>query len=292
MSGRAKRICFHIFEGACYLLAALAMILVTLFTVEKERPGVGELIAAIALLLSLFINLPVLLHELGHLCFGLLCGMRLVSIRIKHSQGMISMIPKGEHTRGKLCFYALGGIVFNFLFGITFYLLYFLLPYHAALLYLELVAPFILIEGLRALFPIELEDGKTDGAVFLGLLKKKSEEEIFLRVERAQGILLKNSFSALERDLLWKVPVVREDLPAYLSLLFLRAQELFSREKFDEAKKVLFNLRSIEGLDEEKAGEVERYLLFFEGKFERKKQLLFGVNELEEKLFAVQKKII
>lgn len=290
MSGKGKRICYHICDILLFFAAMAAVILITVSTVPKPVPEWGDVLASIAFGIAILLKLPEFIHEIGHFLFGTMAGMKLVSFRVflfkGKTAGATVMIPKSaKHVRGKFEFFLLGGAIFNFLAGGVLYSVYFLFPYHSALLFCEFLAPFMIYEGVRALIPAELPAGKTDGAVFKGLVKKNSEEEILLRVVTAQGILLKKTFSNVPKDLLFTTPVVREDLPAFHALLFLQMQYLFAENDDLAAQENLRRLIGLEEyLEEEQREEIRRYELIFHGEFYRKKQLLFGVDDLEKKL--------
>lgn len=289
MSGRTKRILYRIFDLTLWL-AATAIIFVMLLRVPKERPEFSEIIAVLAILLAIILGVPVFLHELGHLFFGWIGGMKLVSFKISLISGKVAgateMFPKNDkRVRAKFLLFAFGGAILNFIFGGIFLSIYLVFDYHPALLFLGMLSPFIFYEGIRSLIPVELNAGKTDGAIIFGLIKKSSEEEIMLRVLTAQGILYRRSFSDIPKELLYNIPVVRADLPSYHAVLFLRMQYELSQEKIEEARKALVKLRSLEEyFSESQRGEVLRYEAYFNGKFEIKKQLLKGVNDLEKKL--------
>ena len=68
-----------------------------------------------------------------------------------------------------------------------------------------------------------LPAGKTDGLVLKELIKRTGETEIAVRVMQAQLLLQNRSAGTLPRELLFDVPVVREDSPAFIELLKLQA---------------------------------------------------------------------
>lgn len=298
MSGRTKRILYRIFDLTLWLaaFACTGLIYWNAVTYRAHPMGGGcvigyvEALVAICVVVALMLRMPVIFHELGHLLFGLFAGMNLAYFRVSLwggiTAGATEMFPKnGKRVRTKFLLFAFGGAVLNFIIGVVFLVLYYFLDYHPALLFFGMLAPFILYEGIRSLIPVELNAGKTDGAIIFGLIKKCSEEEIMLRVLTAQGILYRGSFADISRELLFDVPVVRADHPAYHALLFLRMQYELNQEKSGEARAVLEQLHDIEEyLSGPQREEFLRYAAYFEGKFEIKKQLLKGVNDLEKKL--------
>lgn len=292
MSGRTKRTIYYMCDGALWLVLGGGMFCMAFYEPLREKNmGWEEFAALNAALLCLILKLPVLLHECGHLLFGLAAGMKLASFHISpllfgKTAGATAMYPKnGRRVKEKFFLYTLGGAVCNLLIGLALFLLWLLLPYHPALAFAGTISGFIFYEGVRALLPAELAAGKTDGAVLSGLGKGAPEEEISLRVLTAQGILFCGSFQMIDRGLLFDVPVVREDLHAFHALLFLRMQYLLSEGDREGAHEVLDRLFSLsEFLTEEELAELERYAALYRGEFQAKDSPFAGVRALEEVL--------
>ncbi len=296
MSGRTKRILYHIADAVLFVVFGIGMLLLSLFVPSRaEFPrGDAELWQyPLAVALSV-VGLPVLLHECGHLLFGALAGMKLARFGFHpYTRGPVAgetaMYPKnGKHVRGKFVALTLGGAAVNVALGAALFLLWLLLPAHPA--GCGALSGFMFYEGLRSLLPAELPAGKTDGAVLLGLSKRRPEEEVALRVLTAQGLLYKGKYSDLPEELLFAAPVVREDLPAYHALLMLQAQYLLAAGKEGEAQQKLCRLSACEGLTEAEEGECGRYLGYFGGTFPAERSPLFGVDELEKELAEKTKK--
>lgn len=291
MSGRTKKIFYFVSDALLFVVLGLGCFFLPIFWRQGgEGQELAESLARSAALLFLFLNLPVLLHECGHLLFGGLAGMRLAEFRFLpffSRSGKTAMYPgNGKAVKIKFFVFTLGGAAFNFLIGGTLFLLWLFLPYHPALVFCASCSGFVLYEGARALIPAELSDGKTDGAVLYGILKRRPEEEIALRVLTVQGILSKGVFAQIPRPLLFDCPVVREDLPAYFGLCFLRMQYLLAEQDRAAARKELDRLWSLvdEEPSEARKAELLRYEGVFRGDFQAKKQRLHGVQALEESL--------
>lgn len=307
MSGKTKRIVYHVFDLIVWLAAIGGVILMLCFGIPKEKPEAGEFWACGMLVLAIILRVPVLIHELGHLIFGWFSGFKVQAfslglVRITRSgvsfngyssvAGATEMLPgSGKNVRARFFLLTLGGALFNLVIGGVLLALYLCLPYHETLLFCGMLALFSIYEGLRALFPVRLPAGKTDGAVAVGLIKKAPEEEIALRVLKAQGVLVCGKFSDVSRDLLFQTPVVREDEPAFIALLFLRMQFLLYHGEDTAAKEVLARLEDLgEYMSDEQRGEIAHYKDYFKGQFFAKKEPLLGVRDLEEKLEAVSVK--
>lgn len=260
MSGKTKRNLYHILSFLLWCGAIAGVVLLFLFTAPRPA-GIAEYLAINAVILAVILRIPALLHEVGHLLFGWLSGMKFVGVtlsylRFAHGKvkfvnpnyaGETEMAPRsGKRIRAKTFVFTMGGSLFCFILGGTLLALYLALPYHAGWLFGGMMGILLLLEGLLALYPVELPAGKTDGAVLWGLIRRKPEEEIMLRVLTAQGILNRGTYRDIERELLFSVPVVREDLPAYHALLMLQIGYLREMGETEEAKKVLERLRSLQ----------------------------------------------
>lgn len=109
-----------------------------------------------------------------------------------------------------------------------------------------LLSPFVLAEGIFEILPAELSAGKTDGLVLSELAARAGETEIAVRVMQAQCLCAEGGIDNVGRELLFDVPVVREDCPAFWELL--RLQEQFLRADGDElgAERIAERLRTLE----------------------------------------------
>ena len=263
MSGRGKRIAYHVITTAAGL-AAVACAVLTAFSAALEwaklpNEYLAVFIAAPCVLLLLQPGL--LVHELGHLLFGAFAGMKCVSfsvgflgisrgkgvsLQLSAAAGETQMIPrKTKNLRRRVMAATLGGIVMNFIVGAAVCVLFFLLPKTPALVFFALLAPFQLYEGIAAVLPAELSAGRTDGALFSELKDNTAESDVFLRVLTAQGMLEQGEFSDLPRSLLFDAPVVREDSAAFLSLLHLRFQYLLYLGDEAGAAQQIFRLEEL-----------------------------------------------
>lgn len=308
MSRTLKKVLYYLFFTLFAFAAAAGTVWImysAAFMAEDWQLTELVWICLIAIIMEFLIPLPILVHEGGHVLGGLLCKMKFVTFQVgnfliskrnvkifvryqrQSSAGRSEFFPKnGGNMRARLLVTTLAAGIFNLIYGGGFLALWFLQFRHPALLFFELFAPLSLLDGIDALFPFRRRVGKTDGAVALGLIRHAPEEEIMLRVLEAQGVLYRGEFSDVPRELLFQVPVVREDLPAYHALLFLRMQYMLAQNDIIGAQKEFDRLRILEEyFSEEEKEDLLRYGTVFDKEvFQAKKQLLFGVNILEEKL--------
>lgn len=245
MSGRTKRIIYEIFETVLGLLALAGTVVLAFFgAIRDENQLIGCVIAFLIFgVFCIVLPINVLIHECGHLLFGKIANLKSISISVgwfqidgngiritrKHSfAGETQMLPKSiKGVRGKTACFALGGALLNLIYGAVFLSLFFVLPMHPVLFFFELCAPLNIFEGLTALYPAELDSGRTDGKVLTELACKTPFSEVFLAVLTAQGLLYKQGYAEIPRELLFDLPIVREDEPAFLALTQLRWQYLF-----------------------------------------------------------------
>lgn len=235
------------------ICAFAGFFLIAWFDAPSLEKAVGwpvfAIICVAAAIAQVFLRFSYVIHELGHLLFGLCAGLRVGQVRVgwlcfdgagvkiavgKKQAGETQFALKrarGAHAR--LFTAALGGPLSGLLVGAALLALWFVLAPHPAMLFFALLAPFVLAEGLFELLPAELASGKTDGLVLAELVRKTGETEIAVRVMQAQCLCAQGGIGCAERALLFDVPVVREDSPVFSELL--RLQEQFLRDKGDTA---------------------------------------------------------
>lgn len=233
-----KRNFYHIFCALFVLLVCAGWAALTVFEIAKtDNIAVPVLLLCLAACCAL-LRLDSLVHESGHLIFGLLAGLRLRRVAfgwVSFGDGGVRFgsrsvagetqfslkKPQGEHA--KLIAATVGGPILGIVFGVTMLALYFVLPMHPALTFFTLYALWCLAEGVMELLPAELVAGKTDGLVLKELIQRTGETEVAIRIMQAQLLAKDGDFSRVSRALLYDVPVVRADSPAFSELLKLRA---------------------------------------------------------------------
>ena len=279
MSGRTKRGLYHAVTITCLLAAFAACIMMELSVYWELGETLYPLFSAL-LFLAICIPLApaVLVHECGHLFFGACLGLKPVSVRVgwfviegkklrlasSSVAGETVLVPKdGKNVRKRMMVASLGGVTFNFLFGIVFSVLFFVLPAHPVLLFFELFAPLHLYEGIAALLPAQLKTGRTDGELFRQLKENTPEAQVFCNVLAVQGTLFRATFDEVDESLLFDTPVVREDDEAFLSLLHLRWQQRMWKGDTARAVEEIDRLAELsEYLDESTAAKIKCDALF------------------------------
>ena len=234
---------------------------------DKERLWEACLVCVGSLVL-IVLRIPEVVHEAGHLLFGVCAGLRLEEVRIgwlsfgrgirlafgRAQAGEARFTLKSERGAHAAFFLAaLGGPFFSIAAGVALLVPWLVFELHVALTLFALLAPFCLEEGIAELLPAELPTGKTDGLVLCELASRTGETEVGIRVMTAQLLLTRDPLAELPRDLLFGAPVVREDSPAFTELLRLQRQYLLSRGDRAGAEEIGARLAAI--ASEQGAGE-------------------------------------
>ena len=178
------------------------------FDVTVQAYGVtGFLIAAAAVMLSLFLLL--IIHEAGHLVFGLLSGYSFSSFRVANvalvnkdgkfelctysvpgTAGQCLMIPPERDDRIPVVLYNLGGVLMNVIVAAVLTLIYAFAPYVPVLFEILIISAFLsLILAATNGIPFAA-DVPNDGMNTYYLLKDKSATQSFrkqLLVNAAQA---------------------------------------------------------------------------------------------------------
>ena len=187
--------------------------------------------------------------SVGRVCVGRLCvsreGVRIVG-RARQAGETAFCLRTERGARTRLFIAALGGPAAGLAFGALFLALYFTLPYHPALLFFAVLALFCIQEALSELLPAQLLAGNTDGMTLAELAAHEGETEVALRVMRAQCRIKKEDIASLPRELLYDVPVVREDAPVFSELMKLRIAWCEARSDKDGAAAARARLLSCE----------------------------------------------
>ena len=179
------------------------------------------------------------MHELGHMLFGFAVKIKAVPHFSVLGSSSCKIIPGTQYgLRGRLIFTTLGGLFVNTaiiavgtvaLFGVIPVWLCVFMPSSVYLL---------LLNGISA----ELPSGKTDGMVLSSLITDSDEARVMLAVLAIQAQILSGTpIDELDENLLFAVPVIREDDPAFISLT-QRRYEYFNA-KGDEKRALEYKTR-------------------------------------------------
>lgn len=171
------------------------------------------------------------IHELGHFVFGLFSGMRaLLTVRSvvpSFRPSSVEIIPARENKiKSRLIVTVLGGIIFNIPF-IALGLVSLFVP--AVPIWISPIAIWHMSVFFDNALPIVHKTGKSDGLIIFELVRNSPEAQVMLAVLRAQAhILAGKPIGELQKSLLFDLPQIMEDDPAFISLCELRAQYLLA----------------------------------------------------------------
>lgn len=191
---------------------------------------------AIALYAAMLVALPFssLMHELGHMLAGAICKIKVKPKFKLFGNSYCEISPKGDkRLKARVYFTVKGGVIMNFLlfivgiaglqFGASW--LGVLMPACAYLLILNDL-------------PAEFADGKNDGMIFSDLLNETDEGRVLFAVLKAQAQLNGGKgIEVLDENLLFDLPVIREDNPAFIALCELRCEYLKAKGDMEQAEK-------------------------------------------------------
>lgn len=198
-----------------------------------ENGGLWFLIGYIALCAAFF-PIAVILHELGHVIFGAMSGMKVKMSRLNPflTSASCTVMPlKSKNIKRRLIITTLGGIVLNALFlalGAAAFAL------GGKLVILTFVAPSSLYLFLINAVPLEYASGKTDMLAAAEAVKGEPSYLVLERVLTIQGMLSEGAkLEDIDEQFFYSVPQVAEDDAAFIMLVSLRAD--YYKAKGDEA---------------------------------------------------------
>lgn len=258
LSRRAAFFC----DVVLFLCALAAFALMTWRELAADLSWERALVCAGGLAAAIVLRIPYLVHELGHVVSGVCAGLRVNGVRLgwlflscrgvrlspsegRAGETMFSLRREGcVHAR--LYAAALGGPLAGLLAGGALLIVWGVLPAHPALAFFACMAPLFVAESLSELLPAERRAGKTDGLVLQELRTRTGETEVAVRVMTAQLLLARDPQTALPHALLFDVPVVREDSPAFMELLLLQKDALLKEGDAEGAARIEGRIREIE----------------------------------------------
>lgn len=175
------------------------------------------------LLCAVFFPLASQLHELGHKLFGLFGGMKVKLGRFAlFSPSSCTVMPKrSKNIRRGFILTACGGIAVNFLFAAA-GIICLCAGGEAALA--SFIAPSSLYLLIINAAPAGSGAGATDMRMVADAAKNTPEWQVLCRVLTIQGMLFEGApIEDIEENLLFSVPQISEDEPAFIMLVSLRA---------------------------------------------------------------------
>ena len=233
---------------ALFVLGFGGFIALDVFAVSAAYAN-GVPVYAIVLLgivgLALCVYLGIVLHELGHLVFGLMGGMKFKSInfplfsivsvngRLKASfslkksfLGLCEMFPpRFANVAKSFAFMAAGGPIGSFTMLAVNVLFLVLAPYISGYLVVlfGLTAPITYSVFLENAFPMQVNGARTDGAQLVEICKNTPSSKVMVAVLSVQSAY-RAGYSPAEIEWigLYDLPQIPDDDPNYLYLLSSR----------------------------------------------------------------------
>ncbi len=226
-----------------YFAAVISAIFAVVFAVlcgfvAWREYGLWVIAVSAAMVLSL--PLSSLLHELGHILFGAICKIKAVPKFRLFGSSCCKLIPKTDKKlRVRLFFTALGGVLVNLAVPVV---IIFIVRYTAAPAWLIFLVPSNVYLLILNIFPAWFDSGKTDGLVCNDLLNNTDNAKVLLAVLTVQAQVLNGKpIEEVEEKLLFDLPQIREDDPAFISLSELRYE--YFKAKGEEEKAELWKNR-------------------------------------------------
>ena len=179
-------------------------------------------------------------HELGHALFGLFsrvhARLSAKSVLTIFSTSSVEVIPKTDKKiKRRMIATTLGGLVINLLF-IVIGILALTVPQIPS--WLSGIAVYNLVLFLFNISPLEYNSGKSDGLVICELIKNEDSAKVMLAVLTVQAQVLNGKpIKEVEEKLLFDLPQIQEDEPAFISLTELRAEYFAAKGDTANAQK-------------------------------------------------------
>lgn len=218
-----------------FIAAALGALILALCWFENGN--MWELIGTgIAFFVSFYLFAA--LHELGHMLFGAISGVRAKPVKLFtfYEPCSCEIIPKTDKgLKGRLIVTTLGGVAVNCFFVILGIVA---LAVSAVPTCIAMVLPASLYLFIVNLAPFTTDSGKTDGLVLAELIRGDDEAKVMLAVLTVQAQLLNGKLiEEVDEKLLFDLPQIQEDDPAFISLTELRAEYFVAKGDTENAQK-------------------------------------------------------
>lgn len=184
----------------------------------------------------LFLPFASLFHELGHILFGALVGIKAVPKLKLFGSSSCKIIPKTyKNLRPKVFFTAMGGIIVNVLFVITGIVA---LCVRGCPSWLAVVMPTSVWLYLINIVPVRYSGGKTDGLILFEIAKNDDTAKVMLAVLSVQAQVLRGKpIQEIDENLLFGVPQIAEDEEAFIALTELRYEYFNAKGDGQQAEK-------------------------------------------------------
>ena len=193
---------------------------------------------AIAVWAAMIAAIPLssLLHELGHMLFGAMCGIKTKPHFSLFGSSSCALIPKKEDKiKTRVIATAYGGITVNLLIGLICGIL---VSFDIAPVWLSFLIPANMYLLILNAIPAQFSSGKTDGLLIDEIVKDRDEGKVLLAVLTAQAQVLNGKpIEEVDEALLFDLPQIREDDQSFIALTELRYEYMKAKGNEEEAQK-------------------------------------------------------
>ena len=191
----------------------------------------------IAVCVAMILSLPIssFIHELGHMFFGALCKIKAVPKFSCFGSSFCRLIPKTTRKlKTRVIITSLGGVFFNIAVAAVLHSLVLFAPVPS---WLSFIIPSCVYLAVLNIIPAEFYNGKTDGAICVELLNNTDTAKVMLAVMAVQAYVLNGvPIERAGRELLFDLPVIREDDMAFIALCELKSEYFKAAGENDKAE--------------------------------------------------------
>lgn len=182
------------------------------------------------------IPLASLLHELGHMLFGAISGIKTKPRFNLFGSSSCALIPqKADKIKERVTFTAYGGIAVNFLIVLVCVVL---LNTNIAPVWLSFLIPANAYICILNLTPAHFSSGKTDGLLIREINNGEDDGKVLVAVLTVQAQVLNGKpIEEVDEGLLFNLPQIREDDQSFIALTELRYEYMKAKGNDEEAQK-------------------------------------------------------
>ena len=222
--------------SACIVISVLIFVFLAAFYGVACWFVLGLWAIAVWVAMILAIPLASLLHELGHMLFGAMSGIKTKPHFNLFGSSSCALMPKKEDKiKERATFTAYGGMAVNFLVLIACVLL---MNFDIVPVWLSFLIPANAYICILNLMPAHLPSGKTDGLVLIEINNERNEGIVLIAVLSVQAQLLNGKpIEEVDEKLLFDLPQIREDDQSFIALTELRYEYMKAKGNVEEAQK-------------------------------------------------------
>ena len=193
---------------------------------------------AIPVWVAMIVAIPLasLLHELGHMLFGAMSGIKSKPHFNILGSSSCSLIPKkDDKIKARVLLTAYGGVTVNLLVVIVCGAL---ISLGVAPVWLSVLIPANAYICALNFIPAHYFSGKSDGLLIVEVMDERDEGKVLLAVLTVQAQILNGKpVEEVDESLLFDLPQIREDDQSFIALTELRYEYMKAKGNDTEAQK-------------------------------------------------------